>query len=257
MPTLDEFLNAQERHLANARATLPLVDELIVPFVALYERSKDLIPGAAAPYFGHLFLLCQRGFLSAVSQILRLVPDDASGITRRAVEMARVALAVNHNRDNFQTWLAYEDRMARWEGRGRREKPKPISPKYDFPKDHKVLEHLSQALGTLSDLAVHFTPEFLSQLQPKVESKSETETTMSVPFFVTDRGRLLHDLIYCMTIHGLIMEVFDECFDHAFHRDRDWSTEFNRLAEVAEGWGPIILAMTRVQSSDRGEGEVH
>jgi hypothetical protein len=239
--TLDEFIEAQGRNLAQAWS-LPVVGELIVPFVALYEQSKDLIPGSAAPYYGHLFLLCERSFLSAVSQILRLVPDDSAGSTRRAVEMARVALAVKHNRTNYDVWLAYEERMARWESRGRREKPRPVSPKYDFPEEHNVLAQLSQALGTLSDLAVHFTPEFLAHLQPKAEKQTETYVTMSVPFFVTDRPRLFLDLMYCIAIHGFILTAFDECFEWAFRRDGAWVTEFDRLATVAESWSIKILA---------------
>ena len=83
----------------------------------LYERAVTLVPKSSLPPFGQLLLICHRSFLSALTLIGQAQPDDAGPISRRAIEAARLALAVRRNPDNAIKWAAYEQRMERWQAR--------------------------------------------------------------------------------------------------------------------------------------------
>ena len=158
---LDDYFRAQQANLEQIRR-LPHFTQLIEPIHDLYERSINALdPERTRPLFGRLLLVWHKAMLSAAALIGRALPADSAGVTRRAIEAACLARAIKHSEPNLNRWRAYEERLKRWETRLRGERPpRPNWPKITDPPQHKMVEWLRAQLGILSDLAVHFTPEF-------------------------------------------------------------------------------------------------
>src|SRR5438093_1735214 len=70
----------------------------------LYERTIQL---AAENEFGRFALMAHKAFLTAASLIAQNQPDDAAPITRRAVEMIRLAAAAKDDPAIWKAWLAF------------------------------------------------------------------------------------------------------------------------------------------------------
>ncbi len=190
----------------------------------LYERAVTLVPKSSLPPFGQLLLICHRSFLSALTLIGQAQPDDAGPISRRAIEAARLALAVRRNPDNAIKWAAYEQRMERWQARDRGEKPKPLSPKLDLPRDHPILTELDKQVGILSDSSVHFTPEYFGS-QHWIRSEARIE----LRYFTSDQGTIEVNLITLIGIHANTLRLFNECLDGSFIADDQWKQAWQQL----------------------------
>jgi hypothetical protein len=190
----------------------------------LYERAVTLVPKSSPPPFGQLLLICHRSFLSALTLIGQAQPDDAGPISRRAIEAARLALAVKRNPDNAIKLATYEQRMERWQARDRGEKPKPLSPKLDLPRDHPILTELEKQVGILSDSSVHFTPEYFGS-QHWIRSEARIE----LPYFTSDQRTIEVNLITLIGIHANTLRIFDECFDGSFIADDQWKQVWQQL----------------------------
>lgn len=183
----------------------------------LYEQAIDLVPKDFPPPFGQLLLISHRSFLSALTLIGQAQPDDAAPVSRRAIEVARLALAVKKNPNNAEEWVAYEQRMERWQARNRGEKPKPFSPKLDLPLDHPIISELMKQLGILSDGSVHFTPEYFSS-----QHWIRSDTKIELRYFISDQRTIECDLISLIGIHANILRVFDECLNGLLFSDYAW-----------------------------------
>jgi len=170
--------------------------------------------------------VCHRSFLVAASLIGRGHPDDAAGTTRRALEGARVALAVRYNEENWTKWAAYEQRMARWKDRERNVKPKPVSPQLALPQGHQRLEPLGKWLGMLSD-ALHFTPEFIGNYQPEMRPNKAF-----LAYFTDDPAELDRALRCLAAVHLLILEFFDEAFGGAFTQSSAWRQAMQAVGDA-------------------------
>ena len=157
--SIEDYIAAQRSNIASI-SQLPHFSVLGNLTDRLYEWAIGLVPKDSPPPFGQLLLICHRSFLSALTLIGQAQPDDAAPISRRAIEVARLALAVKKNPKSAEEWVAYEKRMERWQARNRGEKPKPFSPKLDLPRDHPIISELVKQLGIMSDASVHFTPEY-------------------------------------------------------------------------------------------------
>ena len=132
--SFDRYLAAQQSKLEQIRR-LPHFTDLVEPVHGLYEQAATLIPTTALVIFGRLFLLSDQNLMSAATLTLRALPDDAAAVTRRALEAARLALAIKHDRANLDRWIAFEERMARWKRRDEGEMPKPLHPKLTYSQD--------------------------------------------------------------------------------------------------------------------------
>lgn len=175
------------------------------------------MPKSSPPPFGQLLLICHKSFLLALTLIGQAQPDDAGPISRRAIEAARLALAVKRNPESAMKLAAYEQRMERWQAREKGEKPKTLSPKFDLPRDHPFLTGLEMQIGILSDSSVHFTPEYFgSQLWIRSEARIELR------YFTSDQKTIERDLITLTGIHASILRIFDECLDGSFFLDNQW-----------------------------------
>jgi hypothetical protein len=121
--SIQEYIDAQRANISSI-SQLPHFSKLGDLTDRLYERAVTLVPKSSPPPFGQLLLICHRSFLSALTLIGQAQPDDAAPISRRAIEAARLALAVKTNPENAVKWTAYEQRMERWQARDRGEKTK-------------------------------------------------------------------------------------------------------------------------------------
>lgn len=217
-------------YIAGQRANIASISQLPHFFILgdltdkLYERAVTLVPSSTPPPFGQLLLICHRSFLSALTLIGQGQPDDAGPISRRAIEAARLALAVRRNPDNATKWAAYERRMERWKARDRGEKPKPLSPKLDLPRDHPILTELEKQLGILSDSSVHFTPEYFGS-----QHWIRSETRIELRYFTSDQRTIECNLITLIGIHASTLRIFDECHDGSFFTDDQWKQVWQQL----------------------------
>src|ERR1022692_3420653 len=129
---LSEFKAAQdqvEAHFAGSGVFASLVPVVL----RMYCCARDLAQPRSSPTLGRLLMLCHREFLVAASQIQRGLPYDAAANTRRATEIARVALALKRDPENAHKWLHADVRQARWDARSAGNKP-PRLPSVQFPR---------------------------------------------------------------------------------------------------------------------------
>jgi hypothetical protein len=219
----DGYLRVQAVNLKALRA-LPHF-ALVEGVGALYDRSAKTLPTTVDVTLLKLFVLCHQALLSAAATIGRAQPGDSIGVTRRAVEAARLAAAFKHNPANIAEWLSEEVRLSRWKERLRGEKPsQQVRPAIVYPPKHPIVESLGRQLGILSDVGVHLTPEYFGQLRAHVLSGGTDEEPARVLFsyFAPSKAEIEDALMYLATTHMLIIDLFDECFDGAFHSDAKW-----------------------------------
>jgi len=218
----DSYLDAQQTNLSQIRR---------LPYFALVERTHELygtslgiIPQTAPVHFGRLFLICHKSLVSAAATIGRALPGDAGAVTRRAIEAACLARAIKHDRKNVERWLSYEQRMARWVARHEGTKPKQLKDaKIVDPPGHALVEALRARVGILSDAAVHFTPEFFSTLDWRlVDPGGEANPFVHLQYFEPSQREIERALIDLAGTHAQIVDLFDECFDGAFHIQPRW-----------------------------------
>jgi hypothetical protein len=139
--SFDSYLAPQQSNVDQVRQ-LPHFTQLAEPVHALYARSAGLVPKTADAIFGRLFLLSHRNLLSAATLVLRKLPDDAAAVTRRALETARIALAIKYDPTNLQRWLSLEQRMARWDRRQKGEKRRDLHLGLTYPPGNRICEEL-------------------------------------------------------------------------------------------------------------------
>jgi hypothetical protein len=230
--SFDAYLTAQQRNLDQIRL-LPNFTGLVLPVHDLYERAVTLVPRTAPRLFGRLLLLSHRNLLSAATLALRALPDDAAAVLRRAVEAARTGLALKYDRDNLGRWLAYDERMERWKQRQQGAKPRSFQSRLTYPPAHPLCEELGRLFGILSDGAVHFTPEFLSQQEWRVDEGADARTIW-LSYFVRDQSSIEQGLNAIASAHLLCLAAFDECYDGAFSRNPAWGAARARVQEVGQ-----------------------
>ena len=110
------YFEAQKRNLTNNLRFEPIAN--LFPGVhELYNISIQGMPPDKSPLFGQFLLICHKSFLAAASLIGQAQPDDAAPITRRAIEVIRVAAAIKEDSSKFEEWVAFEKRSKRWQDR--------------------------------------------------------------------------------------------------------------------------------------------
>ena len=161
---MNEFIAGQRENLETVRGA-PHFRELIGAVDAAYKGAIGAVPRAGVPIiFARILLVCHKSRLSAATLIAQGQPEDSTGITRRALEAARVALAVKINDANALLWTAYQERHDRWLKRLQNEKPRSFIVRFADVQGDALIERIDTHLGILSDASVHFTPEFYSNL---------------------------------------------------------------------------------------------
>jgi len=180
MPFPDYFA-AQQTHLEQI-TRLPYFRLLMEPVDQLYELSARLVAPTSSPVFVRLLMTCHKSFRAAATIIARGQPAESAGITRRAAEAACLAGALKHDKTNMTRWLAYEERLARWNARRQGTKPKYQPPKIVDLPGHEGVAWLRKHIGIISDTAVHFTPEFLDS-EDWHEEESVGTVTLRLQYF--------------------------------------------------------------------------
>ncbi|MDT3779830.1 hypothetical protein PJI16_19920 [Nitrospira sp. MA-1] len=235
--SIQDYIAAQRANISSI-SQLPHFSKLGDLTYRLYESAVSLVPRSFPRHFGLLLLICHRSFLSALTLIGQAQPDDAAPISRRAIEAARLALAVKTNPESAREWFAHEQRMERWQARYRGEKPKkPVIPKLDLPSGHLILAKLEEHLGILSDSSVHFTPEYYGS-----QHWIRNGTKYELLDFTPDQRAIECSLIILIGLHGSILRIFDECLDGPFFSDDQWKQVWEQkeiigrqLVEATEG----------------------
>ena len=66
--------------------------------------------------FGKMLLMCHKSLLSSATLIARGQPDDAALVSRRAIEIGHLAIAVHLDSQNYVRWLDKQRRTAQMGG---------------------------------------------------------------------------------------------------------------------------------------------
>lgn len=236
MEGIEKFLENDEYNLQEVRTRLPYFTELMPYVHHLYSRSIELIPRAAEAQtllFAESLLLCHKGFLCAAATIGRRHPEDAAPITRRAIEVASLAVAVKSDPANFEKWQAYEARIKRWAERRAGKKPRTFYPDIKYSA-YPRLNGLRGYMGILSDAFVHYTPEFTAGQDWKKVAHGDGGY-LELPYLTTDQAVIEQQLFLLGGIHIQILDLFAECFDYVFAKDSEWASiraDVGRRAEA-------------------------
>src|SRR5579871_6425467 len=104
---MDQFIQGQRANLDQVRPS-PLFRDLIRVLDDTYHAAVACLPREGVPtIFGRILLICHKSMLSAATLVAQGQPEDSTGITRRALEAAKVALAIKINDSNALQWTAY------------------------------------------------------------------------------------------------------------------------------------------------------
>jgi hypothetical protein len=230
--SLTDFMAVQAQNAAMF-STHPVFASLVPLVDRMYETAGILASKRHSHTLVRLMMVCRREFLVAESQVIRGLPFDAHANTRRAVEAAKVALAVKRNRANAEEWLKTDVRQRRWDARQQGQKPEHL-PSARFPEldQEPLLAPLQQYFGMASDLYVHFTPEFFGR-QTFTQTRIDDENVFVKLDYITDQREILFTGIHLCSIHVHTLMVFNATFDNVMADDAGWKllkTTFDQLA---------------------------
>lgn len=221
-----EYIDAQRKNLESALkfelfgVTCPLMDKL-------YEISIGAVPKNKSPVFAQFLLICHKSFLAAATLIGQAQPDDAGPITRRAIEVVRLAAAIKVDSSIAKIWLAYEERMERWKTRDKGERPKSLQ--IHIPVKHPLVKQLMDSWGMISDSDVHFTPEYFHTLRWE-----KRDDKMFLHYFIGEQRTVESAIIHLLGAHMMMLRVLDECQDGALSGTDEWREIFKKIYTVAK-----------------------
>jgi hypothetical protein len=230
---IEKYVETQRRNFEATKASpyfqlIRLADEL-------YARTCQIvgISSIRTYQYARFILLGNQSLLSAATLIGQCQPMDAAAITRRAIEMTRVALAIKHDKDGWDKWVDYEARAERWETRQLGKKPeRVVTIHYEIP-DHPLLKELKDELGTLSDGYVHFSPEYYAS-QNWREIKDTDPPRMELVYFISDMRVIERDMHLLAATHLKMLLIFDECLDGLLSADKEWKAVRDKLIVLGE-----------------------
>jgi hypothetical protein len=213
---------AAQTEVDNYFAQSPVFESLIPLVVRMFSCVRDLAQPRFSPTMGRLLMLCHREFLVAATLIQRGLPYDAAANTRRAIEIAKVALLLKRDPANGEKWMQAEQRRARWDARQAGDRPKPLRPDR-FPEisDDPLYKCLQDFLGMYSDVFVHFTPEFMGIQHFREALDADNITLITLQPFAPEHTILQHGITLC-GLHVRILALFDACFDNVLSNDKGW-----------------------------------
>jgi len=233
---VDSYIQTQRQNLDEGIKN-PHFTQLIGSLDAVYRAAFGL--SDVSPVFGHLLLICHKSLLSAASLIAQSQPDDSVGITRRAIEVAKTALAVKLNPNNAELWISFEKRHERWLRRLEGKKPKGFTVHFEGTQSHPLLQALEMSLGMVSDAYVHFTPEYYISLDWDIRRSSDRGGEIWLNYFHRNSREVERHYNSLAAIHRQILQAFDFCFDGFWGRD-----------EVVQGLMTASLAIGKTFNDD-------
>ncbi len=224
---LGEYFKAQDENKAAITQFEPFA--VLLPSIeSLYNRAVELLPkDKPIILFGQFLLICHKSFLAATSLIAQAQPDDASPITRRVIEVVRLAAAVKENPKNLDEWGAYEKRMERWHARQGGKRPKPLN--ISLQVNHPLVNELMNTWGILSDATVHFTPEYFATLDWENRGKE-----LFLKYFTGDERTLLREIVILAGTHTKILQILDWCVDSGFSSSAEWRSHMEKHIQLGK-----------------------
>jgi hypothetical protein len=195
---------------------------------ALARAEKQQITAGRA----RILLACHQAMYSAASCLARGLPLDAAAASRRALEAARTILAIKLDRQNGEKWMAYEERMSRWQARQADQRPPKLRIDYDVLRGDVLADKLATFIGILSDAAVHFTPEFFSRLDFQ-ERKHSSEVFSE--YLEADEHQIAQELKMLSAAHLLILKTIARCFGDSLNGPQQLPIALRGIAEAARG----------------------
>jgi hypothetical protein len=242
--SLDEYVATQQKNL-DAIKESPHYSQLIQTVDHLYRTTMDLGPmHCPRVCFGKMLLMCHKSLLSAATLIARGQPEDSAPITRRAIEIGHLAIAVHLDPENYVRWLDVERRMARHEARRKGKRPKN-EPAHKWGKEvteHPLLSDLRTFLGMVSDSDAHFTPEFEGNLAWSEQLSPEMDLSIQLSYFDTTMRTIHCAFLNLAAIHLRLLDVFNACFKDGLEQDDGWrlvkNTAFAIARELAQEFTP-------------------
>src|SRR5258708_37875170 len=109
MSDVDECISTQLANVEVVRV-YRFFRRLIPSADAAYRAAINALPRDGTPMYGRILLIGHKSLLSAAVLIAELQPEDSVGITRRALEAARLAVAIKLNNQNAHQWTGYQER---------------------------------------------------------------------------------------------------------------------------------------------------
>jgi hypothetical protein len=222
--SLDDYVDAQQKNY-DAIKDSPHYSRLIETVDHLYRTTLELGPAHCPRVcFGKMLLMCHKSLLSSATLIARGQPDDAVLVSRRAIEIGHLAIAVHLDPQNYVKWLDEQRRTARWRERMKGQRPKS-DPGHKWGKDvlqHPLLTELRTVLGILSDSYAHFTPEFEGSLQWSENVTPGENVTLRLEYFDTTKRVINCAFLNLASIHLKLLDVFDACFKGGLSSDGGW-----------------------------------
>jgi hypothetical protein len=216
---MDEFIQGQRDNLDQVRRS-PHFRELIGAMDAAYRSAVDAVPRIGVPIiFGRILLVCHKSMLSAATLIAQGQPEDSTGVTRRALEASKVALAIKINDANALQWTAYQERHDRWLKRQQNEKPRSFVVRFADVQGDPLMDRIDTHLGILSDASVHFTPEFYSNLDWEVNRTEDGNGEVYLNYFHRSQREIERQFIALSAVHLTILEALDRCCDERLRQD--------------------------------------
>src|SRR5258708_3033629 len=102
--SLSEFRN--RRAIVEAHFEPHPAFNALIPVVSqMYHCVRAIAQKAFPTDMGKLLMLCNREFLVGTSLLQSGLPFDAAANTRRAIEIAKLALAIKRDRGNAEKWM--------------------------------------------------------------------------------------------------------------------------------------------------------
>lgn len=229
---MDRYVEGQRQNIENVMR-MPVFRDQIGSVNYAYRAAIEALPRLNAPIiYGRILLICHKSLLSAATLIGQGQPDDSTGITRRAVEAARVALAIKLNDENAAQWTAYQERHDRWLKRLQNERPKPFRVDFRDIRGNPLIDRLDLHLGILSDASVHFTPEFYSSLDWDIKQRDDGQGEITLNYFNRNPREIELHFNFLGAAHLTILESLDDCYDGGFRQDPTCQGPFREFVEI-------------------------
>ena len=222
--SLDEYVDTQQKNFVAIKES-PHYSRLIDTVDRLYRTTIDLVPAHCPRVcFGKMLLMCHKSLLSAATLIAQGQPEDAAPISRRAIEIGHLAIAVHLDAQNYVKWLDEKRRTARHEERMKGQRPtnEPVHKWGKEVLEHPLLTELRTFLGMLSDYHAHFTPEFEGNLSWSKEVEPGENLTILLEYFDTNKRTIHCAFVNLAAIHLKLLDVFNACFRDGLASDGGW-----------------------------------
>jgi hypothetical protein len=177
-------------------------------------------------------LLCHQALFNAALLIGCGLGLEAASVSRRALEVAKIALAVKLDPSNLEAWQAFEERTGRWANRRQGIRPRSFTPNLAALAQNRSIQSIGNFIGIISDAAVHFTPEMLSRMKFKAASEAGT---IYLSYLEPDHVAVARDLAMLGAVHKLILSTLSESCDSSFERVEGYLQAMRRISEVGIG----------------------